>query len=377
MCLMGKKLSSAEVINIIQEIHGDKYDLSELLYVNRRTKFILVCEQHGPWFTLLGQIIRGQGCPVCGKTDAAIKRRVSFEDFLEQAREVHGNKYNYYKDCFVKISAKTKINCLTHGDFEQIADAHIRQGSGCPDCGFATQVEKRKMSLEDFILKSQAVHGDKYNYSKVIYKNNRAKIIVICPEHGDFYPAPGNFLSGSGCPKCSIIEQHENQKKNVTDFIKDSKIVHGDKYDYSNVVYNGGKKIVEIICKKHGVFHQTPNSHQSGNGCPSCNTSKGENLIKLILDNLEISYLTQYTFDGLIDKRKLKCDFYLPNNNLVIEYNGRQHYEEVKAWGGKNGLNEVRRRDELKRVFFKSNNIKLLEIHYTEKDLENLLIRNL
>ena len=374
---MGKKLSLIEVTKLIKEIHGDKYDLSELLYVNRRTKFTLKCEQHGSWLTLLDQIIRGQGCPICGKTDAAIKRRVSFEDFLRQAKELHGNKYSYYKDRFVKISAKTKINCPIHGDFEQMADTHIRQGSGCPDCGFATQVEKRKMSLEDFILKSQIIHGDKYNYSKAAYTNNRKKIIVICPEHGEFYPAPGNFLSGSGCPKCSIIEQHENQKKNVGDFINDSIKVHGNKYDYSKVVYNGGKVFVEIICKKHGAFHQTPNNHQRGNGCPSCNTSKGENLIKLILGNLEIDYLTQHTFDGLVDKRKLKCDFYLPNNNLVIEYNGRQHYEEVKSWGGENGLSEVRRRDELKRVFFKSNKIKLLEIHYSEKDLENLIIRNL
>lgn len=374
---MGKKLSSAGVISIIQEIHGDKYDLSEFLYVNRRTKFTLKCEHHGSWLTLLDQVIRGQGCPICGKTAAAAKRRVSFEDFLEQAREVHGNKYSYYKDSFVKISSKTKIKCLIHGDFEQMADAHIRQGSGCPYCGFATQVEKRKMSLEDFILKSESVHGKKYDYSKVIYTNSRKKIIVICSEHGEFYPAPGNFLSGSGCPKCSIVEQHENQKKNIEDFINDSIKVHGDKYDYSKVVYNGGKSLVEITCKKHGLFRQTPNNHQRGNGCPSCNTSKGENLIKLILSNLEIEYITQHTFDGLVDKRRLKCDFYLPNNNLVIEYNGRQHYEEVKSWGGESGLNEVRRRDELKRIFFKSNQIRLLEIHFSEKDLENLIIRNL
>jgi ssDNA-binding Zn-finger/Zn-ribbon topoisomerase 1 len=374
---MGKKLSSAGVKSIIQEIHGDKYDLSEFLYVNRRTKFTLKCEQHGSWLTLLDQVIRGQGCPICGKTAAAAKRRVSFEDFLDQAREVHGNKYSYYKDRFVKISGKTKINCPIHGDFEQMADTHIRQGSGCPDCGFATQVEKRKMSLEDFILKSESVHGKKYEYSKVIYTNSRKKIIVICPEHGEFYPAPGNFLSGSGCPKCSIIEQHENQKKNVEDFINDSIKVHGDKYDYSKVVYYGGKSLVEITCKKHGLFRQTPNNHQRGNGCPSCNTSKGENLIKLILSNLEIEYITQHTFDGLVDKRRLKCDFYLPNNNLVIEYNGRQHYEEVKSWGGESGLNEVRRRDELKRIFFKTNQIRLLEIHFSEKDLENLIIRNL
>lgn len=374
---MGKKLSHTDVTNIIKEIHGDKYDLSEFLYTNRRTKFIMKCKQHGAWQTTLGQIIRGQGCPKCGKAGSAIKRRVSFEDFLLQAREVHGNKYSYFKDSFSKISARTKINCSIHGDFEQMADAHIRQASGCPKCGAVSQIGKRRMSKEDFILKSKAVHGDKYNYSKVVYKNSRENITIICPVHGEFYPAPGNFLLGSGCPKCSLIEQHEKQKKSVEDFINDSIKVHGDKYDYSEVKYNGGKVFVEIICKKHGAFHQSPNNHQRGNGCPFCNSSKGEKRIKLILDNLEVRYFTQHTFDGLVDKRKLKCDFYLPDSNMVIEFNGKQHYEEVKTWGGKEAFNEVQRRDELKRVFLKSVNIKLLEIPYTENDLENLIIKHL
>ena len=374
---MGKKLSHTDVTNIIKEIHGDKYDLSEFLYINRRTKFILKCKQHGAWQTTLGQIVRGQGCPKCGKSEASNKRRLSFDDFLLQAKKVHGNNYNYYKNSYSKISAKTKIHCPIHGDFEQMADAHIRQASGCPECGAVSQSEKRRMNKEDFILKSKAVHGDKYNYSKVAYKNSRENITIICPVHGEFYPAPGNFLLGSGCPKCSLIEQHEKQKKSVEDFINDSIKVHGDKYDYSEVKYNGGKVFVEIICKKHGAFHQSPNNHQRGNGCPFCNSSKGENQIKLILDNLEVRYFTQHTFDGLVDKRKLKCDFFLPDSNMVIEYNGKQHYEEVIAWGGKESLNEVQRRDELKRVFLKSVNIKLLEIHYTEKDLESLILNNL
>ena len=374
---MAKKLSSTEVYQLITKVHGDKYDLSEFKYVNRRTKFILKCEQHGTWLTSLDQIIRGQGCPVCGKSNAATKRRVSFEDYLKQAKLVHGDKYKYYKEYFTKISAKTKIHCSIHGDFEQMADAHIRQASGCPDCGSVSQSEKRRMSKKEFILKSKTMHGDKYDYSMVVYKNSREKITIICPNHGEFYPAPGNFLLGSGCPKCSSIEQHEKQKKSVEDFINDSIKVHGDKYDYSEVKYSGGKVFVEIICKKHGAFHQSPNNHQRGNGCPFCKSSKGENQIRLILDNLEVRYFTQHTFDGLVDKRKLKCDFYLPDSNMVIEFNGKQHYEEVKTWGGKEALNEVQRRDELKRVFLKSVNIKLLEIPYTENDLENLIIKHL
>lgn len=375
---MARKLSQEEVLEKIREIHGEHYDLSNVLYINKRIKIELRCLIHGAFLTSLDQVLRGQGCPICGKEGAAKKRRISFPSFVKEARKIHGEKFEYDELSYTKISASIRIKCKEHGWFKQLADAHIRQSQGCPECGTLSQIAKRTMSIEEFISKAQKIHKSfNYDYSKVNYKNNRTKVEIICPKHGTFFPLPDNHLNGSGCPTCSIEKVHEGQMKDVESFINDSIKVHGSKYDYSLVKYSGGKKTVKIICPKHGPFNQTPNAHQSGNGCPNCNTSKGENKIKQILNNLDIYYIQQHTFEKLIDKKNLKCDFFLPDFNLVIEFNGRQHYEPVTQFGGKKGLVETQRRDQIKRDYFKINKIDLLEIHYLDKDVENTIMKTI
>lgn len=375
---MARKLSQEEVIMKIREIHGDNYDLSNLTYINKRIKIQLKCFEHGVFLTSVDQVFRGQGCPICGKTNAAKKRRLNFESFIKEAKIIHGNQYDYDESSYTKVSASIRINCKLHGWFEQLADAHIRQIQGCPECGRLSQISKRKMTREEFILKSVEVHkSNNYDYSKVVYKNNRTRVEVGCLKHGPFFPSPDNHLQGSGCPSCGVEKVHDAQMKDLESFILDSRKIHGTKYNYSLVNYIGGKKPVQIICPKHGFFKQTPNFHQSGNGCPNCNNSKGEDKVKSILINLDISFIQQYTFNDLTDKRKLKCDFSLPNHNVVIEYNGRQHYEPVNRFGGIKGLMETQRRDQLKREYLKSNNIHLLEIHYQDKDIEKTIISTL
>jgi hypothetical protein len=376
---MARKLSQEDVLHKIKAIHGENYDLSNVVYVNNRTKIEIKCLKHESFLTSLGQVLRGQGCPICGKADGAKKRRVNFQSFVSEARKIHGDTFEYDQSSYTKISATVRIKCKVHSWFEQLADAHIRQSQGCAECGRLSQSSKRKMSLEEFLSKAQETHrSSNYDYSNVNkYINNRTKVEVICPKHGSFFPSPDNHLQGSGCPTCGIEKVHSSQIKEIESFISDSIEVHGSKYDYSQVKYVGGKKTVQIICPKHGPFHQAPNSHQRGSGCPNCNTSKGEDKVKRILENLEISFKQQYTFKKLINKRKLKCDFFLPDFNLVIEYNGRQHYEPVNRFGGKIGLIETERRDQIKRDYFNENNINLLEIHYLDMDVEKTIIKTL
>lgn len=161
--------------------------------------------------------------------------------------------------------------------------------------------------------------------------------------------------------------------KEVEAFIQDSIKIHGEKYDYSQVDYQGGKKMVKLICPKHGEFLQTPNNHQRGNGCPNCNSSKGEEQIKRFLESNHIPFIQQHTFPGLKDRRLLKCDFYLPNQNMVVEFHGRQHYEAVNSFGGAKALIENQRRDQLKKDFLSANNIKFLEISYKDDLIEKLV----
>lgn len=369
---MAKKLNQNEVLHIIRQIHGEGYDYSKVIYTTSKTKLELICTIHGSFFSTLDQLKRGQGCPICGKGNAAKKRRVSFEDFQSKANEIHQAKYHYDQESYSKISAKVKIQCLEHGWFEQQADAHLNQRQGCPECGRNSQIEKRQLGIDTFLERARNVHGKKYDYRQVHYVNQTKKVTIICLIHGAFNQEPQNHLTGSACPQCAIIDQHKLQMKEVENFVQDSIKIHGEKYDYSQVDYQGGKKMVKLICPKHGEFFQTPNNHQRGNGCPNCNSSKGEEQIKRFLESHQISFIQQHTFPGLKDRRLLKCDFYLPNQNMVIEFHGRQHYEAVNSFGGTQAFVENQRRDQLKKNYLLENNICFVEISYKEDVVQRL-----
>lgn len=122
-----------------------------------------------------------------------------------------------------------------------------------------------KLNTEKFILKAIEKNGDLYDYSQVKYINSEVKVEIICKVHGKFLSRPSDHLRGHGCPVCG-----NNIKLSKEDFIEKSINVHGNKYEYSLVDYNGNKSKVDIVCKIHGVFSQIPNSHLSGNGCPKC-----------------------------------------------------------------------------------------------------------
>ena len=128
----------------------------------------------------------------------------------------------------------------------------------------------RKFSQEDFINKVKIIHNNKYDYSKTIYKNKKTNVIIICPEHGEFFQNPEVHLRGSGCKECGKSISKSKRFKDFSIVLEEFKKVHGNKYDYSKVKYNGTDSKVEIICPEHGSFFQTPYEHKKGSGCPYC-----------------------------------------------------------------------------------------------------------
>jgi predicted RNA-binding protein YlxR (DUF448 family) len=189
------------------------------------------------------------------------------EYFINKANHIHNNKYDYSELPDVVMS-KDKINvkCPTHGEFVIIANNHLN-GRGCSVCknkDIDTEIKKNK-----FIEKSQIIHGDKYDYSKVKYVNSKTKVCIICKIHGEFWQTPDSHLHGKNCLKCSI-ENNKPNLSNTVEFINKAKLKHRDEYDYSKVEYVSDRVKVCIICKIHGEFWQTPNSHLGGCGCPKC-----------------------------------------------------------------------------------------------------------
>ena len=181
-----------EFIEKSKLIHGDKYDYSKVDYINTYTKIIIICKEHEDFLQTPYNHIRGNGCPKCAGT---IKSNT--KEFIEKAKLINGDKYDYSKVNYINCSTKVIIICKEHGEFLQSPNSHL-QGRRCHKC-----VGTIKLNTKEFIEKTKLIHGDKYDYSKVNYKNAIEKVIIICKIHGDFKQIPSNhYFSGCGCPKC-------------------------------------------------------------------------------------------------------------------------------------------------------------------------------
>ena len=194
-----------------------------------------------------------------------MSKKKTTEQFVLEAKKVHGDKYDYSKVEYVNNIAKVCIICPKHGEFWQNPSLHL-SGVGCKKC----YMESKVTSIKEFINIASSVHDNKYDYSNVRYETLKDKVSIICPIHGCFIQQAGAHLRGRGCPKCYNEVRKFVKLKSKEEFIIDAKRIHGERYDYSLVDYKGNKYPVEIKCKKHGSFFQKPIKHLIGHGCPIC-----------------------------------------------------------------------------------------------------------
>ena len=272
--------------------------------------------------------------------------RLTTEEFIKRSKKIHNDKFDYSLVETNGIYNKVKIICPIHGIFEQILKSHLK-GYDCYDCGRLKANKTHTLNNEKFIKKAKEIHGDKYDYSLVEYKSAKTKVKIICSIHGVFEQTPTihtHKTNKSGCLICG------GTKKLTTDeFIENAKEIHGDKYDYSLVEYKKNNIRVKIICKNHGIFTQTPQKHILMNrGCPTCKSSKGELQIFKYLKNYEINFENQYSFKNCRNVLPLPFDFYLPNHNCCIEYDGIQHFIPIERFGGETEFKLTQLRDKIK-----------------------------
>ena len=383
-----KRKTKEEFILKARQAHGWKYDYSKVEYVNQNTKVCIICPEHGEFWQRPSDHLKGCGCKKCSSESVHIKQRNTREKFILRAYEVHGDTYDYSKVEYVNNTTKVCIICPEHGEFWQTPDNHLTSKHGCPKCGGS-----KKLTTQDFIEKARKIHGDKYDYSKVNYVNNKTKVCIICPEHGEFCQKPNIHLGNHGCPKCKAQDASKRLRTKLDDFISQARQVHGDKYDYSKVEYKNTESKVCIICSKHGEFWQTPHAHLSGcgcpkcsglyrttvdfineakeihgdkydysltnyigysnkvciicpehgefcqkpishlrgQGCPNCKESKLEKEVRNFLIRENINFEAQKRFDWLGWQ---SLDFFLPDYSIAIECQGEQHFKPID-FGGK------------------------------------------
>ena len=352
---MSKKLTTNEIVKRFIEINGNKYDYSEFNYINAHTKGKIICPIHGEFWQSSNVHLKGTQCPQCAKEK--IKRcgyKLTIENFLERANQIHNNKYEYNLTDYKNTKSKINIKCPIHNWFTQSVANHLC-GQGCPKC--ANQVKHNMLvtQLNEFIDKANQVHNNKYDYSKVEYYNNKDYITIICPIHNEFIQRVDMHLKGQGCPKCV----GKNQTKE--EFIKRAKEIHKDMYDYSKVEYVNAETKICIKCNKCGKeFWQKSWSHLQKHGCPYCKFSKAELEIEDLLLSHNIDYIPQIKFNWL---GRLSLDFFLPKYNIAIECQGKQHFLGNRCFGDIKQQEKIFERDKKKFDLCCNHNIKLL--YYT------------
>lgn len=242
--------------------------------------------------------------------------KLTTQKFIERARAIHGDKYDYTKSVYTTSQSKIMITCPIHGDYHQFANNHLR-GHGCKDCKSTTLSNLFRLSPEDFITSANIIHDQKYDYSKIVYNGNKNKVEIICLAHGSFWQTPANHITGYGCPHCG-----GSFPLNTQSFIERANIIHSCKYFYELTEYISVHKKVIMICPDHGQFSQEPAAHLSGQGCPKCGL--GANISKPETQWLNsLNVRDDYRHKTIrINNVRYSVDAYDPITNTVYEFYG-------------------------------------------------------
>ena len=371
-------MTKEEFLERARAKHGDKYTYVDLPdeFVAKSTTIKAICPKHGLFEQNARTHYRQSGCRECGNEKALEASKDDTDIFIIKAKSVHGDKYDYSRVNYVDNDTPVEIICPIHGVFKKTPHDHKR-GKGCPHCSRESAGEKRKMTFEEFHERAVEIWGDAYDYSKVDLDNRdeKGRVCVICPKHGEFFVKPERHIfkkNPRGCRECGYERNGDTFRKSFEDFVKDARVIHGDKYIYDDFVYvNSGTK-GNIICPIHGPFPMTPNAHLSQRqGCPVCACSKLELEVMNFLDKNGVKYIHECDKDTFqwLDKQHL--DIYLPDYNVAIECQGDQHFYPVDIFGGEEGFVHRQELDEEKKKKCDEHGIKLY--YFTKSDFDELL----
>lgn len=414
---MKRVRTKAQFIEKANQVHAFKYDYSRVVYVNSRQEVEIICPIHGVYLQRPTIHVTGHGCGKCAGT-----YRPTTAEFVEKAKQVHKNKYDYSKTIYKNNKSPINIICPEHGLFAQSASMHLR-GVGCPLCGAGVLSEKQfiekatkvhsgkytyenieyinmqkkinvtcpihgvfkqrasshiqgkgclkcknmpRITKDEFIERSRKKHGNKYKYDRVDYVDTYTKVEIVCPTHGSFMQAPFSHTSGSGCPLCSAFAL-----KTTADFIIRANKRHMNSYEYTKTIYKRASANVTITCRTHGDFVQRAAHHLEGAGCPKCRSSHGERTINSWLTENNIIFEQQVRFMDCIDQLPLPFDFCIYNKDgtikTLLEYDGELHYMPYRKTNQK-ALTLTQYHDAIKNQYCEDHKIPLIRIPYWDKD---------
>jgi very-short-patch-repair endonuclease len=364
-------------------------------------KFLFNCDSCGLELEMnLNNVASGKWCKSCGFKKTKEKQSMSLEEFIKRSKEKFGDQYDYTKTKLDGVDRPVTIYCNVHEcEFSTTPYRHYSYETGCcPECAKEKRIDSKKYSFDEFLEMANRVHENKFDYesARKQYVNLDFPISIVCKLHGEFTQLPSvHLISKCGCTKCGRESTSLVQRLTTEEFIKRSKLVHGDIYDYSKTIYTNQHQKVTIICMKHGdfeqdpsnhmngvgcrrctyicclddfiqaasikhnklydyslvdyenshkavkikckdcgIFEQTPNSHLRGSGCPSC-INKTEKKLYTFLKEKYNDIVKEYKPEWLTNEttgRRYRFDFFIPSLNIIIELDGGQHFKQVLNW---------------------------------------------
>jgi hypothetical protein len=377
---MSAKLTAREFIRRAQQIHGKKkYKYSQVKYKNGSSKVKIICSIHGVFEQAPhNHCLQKQGCPSCGREKSTLTRRPSLKQFISKAKLIHGSKYNYSKTIYKSSTTPLLIICPRHGSFWQRANNHLN-GQGCAKCGTEKSSEKRRYSKKEFFNRVRKIHHDKYSYVETTFTGVVNRMEIICPVHGLFKQLAYMHLEGKGCRRCGRVVVGDKLRLSTETFVRRANKIHRNLYTYKRAEYSGACSKVVITCPSHGHFSQNPFNHLNGAGCPVCNNSKGERKVWKFLKDHGVLFRTEANI--IPSNKKLSFDFQLTDDDVLIEYHGRQHYQVVdfssrNPQRAKQAFLAGKKRDLAKSRWAKRNGYRLIVIPYW-KNVEEVLTKEL
>ena len=341
---MTKKLTTEEFIERSKLIHGDLYDYSLVEYKNITSKIKIIDPEYGIFEQKPVDHLLGKGNIKRGLVNGASKLKLTTEEFIEKARKIHGDLYDYSKVNYNKINQEVIIIDPIYGEFLQKPSNHLA-GHGCKK-RFYDKIQKITSSYKNnFIEKSKLVHGDFYDYSLVEYKNKKTKVKIIDPEYGIFEQTPEKHINGNINKKRLGLE-----KLTTEEFIEKARKIHGDLYDYSKVNYINMITNVILIDKNGYETLQTPYNHLRGH-IPLSIYSKN----KIHLDHIiPVALISSSSDRKIFNKKSIGKLFNIKNN--LIKLNCLDNYkkgDKIELFGKTINARHYRGDEELIRYLFK------------------------
>lgn len=357
-----KKRTHEEYVSELEEKNPNVKVIGN--YIDATTKIKHLCLIHNmEWETTPTRALLGKGCPKCHAERISKKKTRTNEWYIDTVHDISTLiiPLEPYIDCRTPI----RHYCTKHNHIWLASPNNILDGHGCKYCGIDRIKEKKTNDYEQYVKQLHDINPNIVCIGK--YKNKTTQVLHRCLIDGYVWETvPSYLLSGRGCPKCSnkLTITDEIFKDKVQEINPDIEVI--DKYI-------NARTQMFFRCKTCGnEWKTTPEIIMVGCGCPICKESHGEREIRNWLNSNHIQFESQKKFDGCRRERKLPFDFYLPDYNLIIEYDGKQHYQPVNYFGGETAFELLKERDRIKTDFCKENNIGLLRIPY-DKDIETEL----